>query len=51
MYAAHGIRIFFRGFTAAMMRAFPLHGIVFLGYEFAMKVMSSSDKLMPPLEL
>jgi mannose/fructose/N-acetylgalactosamine-specific phosphotransferase system component IIC len=49
MYSTHGIRIFFRGFTAAMLRAFPLHGIIFLGYEFAMMMMNS-DKIMPPLE-
>lgn len=40
MYSKHGYKIFFRGFSAAMFRAFPLHGIVFLGYEFALRCMN-----------
>lgn len=33
LYKEFGIRIFFRGLTPAIFRAFPLHALIFLGYE------------------
>jgi len=33
IYAEEGFRVFFRGFSPAMMRAFPLHAIIFVVYE------------------
>ncbi len=35
--AAEGPSVFYRGISAAVVRAFPLHGAVFLGYELSMK--------------
>jgi len=37
LYNKDGIAIFFRGFSACIARAFPLHGAVFLGYEMTMR--------------
>ena len=34
-----GVSVFWRGISAAVVRAFPLHGAVFLGYELSMKMM------------
>lgn len=34
-----GVSVFWRGISAAVVRAFPLHGAVFLGYELSMKFM------------
>jgi solute carrier family 25 carnitine/acylcarnitine transporter 20/29 len=36
LYLEEGWRIFFRGLTPAIFRAFPLHAIVFVGYEVTM---------------
>lgn len=36
---AEGPSVFWRGISAAVARAFPLHGAVFLGYELSMKVL------------
>ena len=36
IYKEHGFMIFFRGLTPALFRAFPLHAIIFLGYETTM---------------
>lgn len=36
---AEGPAVFWRGISAAVVRAFPLHGAVFLGYELSMKMM------------
>jgi solute carrier family 25 carnitine/acylcarnitine transporter 20/29 len=38
-YRAEGIPVFFRGLSASLIRAFPLHGMVFLGYEITMKLL------------
>jgi len=35
--AADGVMVLFRGLSASLIRAFPLHGAVFVGYEFSMK--------------
>lgn len=37
-YKQDGIRVFFRGFTLMSLRAFPLNGATFLGYEYSMKI-------------
>lgn len=37
LYASEGIGVFGRGLSAAVARAFPLHGCVFLGYEMTMR--------------
>lgn len=34
-----GVSVLWRGISAAVVRAFPLHGAVFLGYELSMKFM------------
>ena len=39
IYRAEGLSAFGRGLSAAVLRAFPLHGAVFLGYEMTMKVL------------
>lgn len=39
IYKQEGMGVFFRGLNAAVIRAFPLHGAVFLGYELSMKFM------------
>ncbi len=33
LYASHGIAVFYKGVAAAVMRAFPANGALFLGYE------------------
>lgn len=37
-YKQDGIKVFFRGFTLMSLRAFPLNGATFLGYEYSMKI-------------
>ena len=37
IYRVEGISAYWRGMSAAVLRAFPLHGAVFLGYELTMK--------------
>ena len=39
MYRAGGVAVFYRGASAAIMRAFPANGALFLGYEVSMKVL------------
>ena len=41
-YRADGIAVFWRGISAAVVRAFPLHGAVFLGYELSIKFLEKS---------
>jgi len=36
-YRAEGFSVFWRGFQASLLRAFPLHGAIFIGYEMTMK--------------
>lgn len=36
LYNEHGFSVFNRGFSPAMMRAFPLHAVIFLCYETVM---------------
>jgi solute carrier family 25 carnitine/acylcarnitine transporter 20/29 len=38
LYAEHGMHVFFRGLSPALMRAFPLHSIIFATYEYTMKL-------------
>jgi len=40
LYAQEGFGVFFRGFSACIARAFPLHGVVFVGYEITMKLIA-----------
>ena len=40
-YRSEGMRAFFRGFNVALVRAFPLHAILFLGYEYTMQYLIS----------
>jgi hypothetical protein len=35
------VRIFYRGLSATMARAFPVNAALFLGYELMMKLLSS----------
>ena len=39
IYRKEGVAAYWRGLSAAVLRAFPLHGAVFLGYELTMKVL------------
>lgn len=39
MYKYEGLAVFFRGFHIAILRAAPLHAIVFVGYESCMKLL------------
>ena len=32
-YRQEGLQVFFKGFGTALLRAFPLHAFIFLGYE------------------
>jgi len=41
--AAEGPSVFWRGISAAVVRAFPLHGAVFLGYELSMKMLRKEE--------
>jgi len=36
-YKAEGFSVFWRGLSASLLRAFPLHGTIFIGYEMTMK--------------
>lgn len=38
IYKEHGIKGFYRGFSIGCLRAIPMHGGVFVGYEFFMKL-------------
>lgn len=38
-YKAEGLGVFWRGLTPALLRAFPLHAFVFLGYEQTLKML------------
>jgi len=40
-YRESGIRVFGRGFILMSLRAFPLNGATFLGYEYCMKICQS----------
>lgn len=42
---AEGPSVFWRGISAAVIRAFPLHGAVFLGYELSMKFMKPTNNI------
>ncbi|KAK3251411.1 hypothetical protein CYMTET_39247 [Cymbomonas tetramitiformis] len=39
-YAKDGLKVFFRGLDLALMRAFPLHGCIFLGYEVTYSILN-----------
>lgn len=39
-YRAEGMMVFFRGMNIAVIRAFPLHGTIFLVYETVMKLLA-----------
>ena len=41
IYKIDGLRGFYRGFSLAIMRALPLHGGVFLGYEYSKKCLTT----------
>ena len=38
-YQRDGLRVFLRGFTMMSLRAFPLNGATFLGFEYSMKIL------------
>jgi len=40
LYKSHGVRIFWRGLSASLVRAFPLHGCIFVGYELTLKALA-----------
>eukprot|EP01034_Spumella_vulgaris_P041731 gene41731-51714_t len=37
LHTEYGMAVFFRGLSPAIMRAFPLHAIIFVGYEATME--------------
>lgn len=39
LYAEHGIGVFFRGINVSLIRAFPLHGAIFVGYDMCMRAL------------
>lgn len=39
-YAKDGLPVFFRGLDLALVRAFPLHGCIFLGYEVTYSILN-----------
>ncbi|CAM9458360.1 unnamed protein product, partial [Hapterophycus canaliculatus] len=41
---AEGLSVMFRGLGAAMLRAFPMHGLVFLGYETTIDFLDARPK-------
>jgi len=43
-YRSDGWKVFFRGFTLMSVRAFPLNGATFLGYEYSMKLLKHLDQ-------
>lgn len=38
---AEGVPVLFRGVGASMLRAFPMHGLVFVGYETTIGLMAA----------
>jgi hypothetical protein len=40
IHSLGGVRLFYNGATAAVVRAFPANGALFLGYELAMRAMA-----------
>lgn len=42
-YRAEGVGVFFRGMNIALIRAFPLHGTIFLVYETVMKLLGDGS--------
>lgn len=47
---AEGMQVFFRGLGVALVRAFPLHAIIFLGYETTMATLHRDLTPALPLE-
>ena len=45
-YRAEGSRVFFRGLGIAMLRAFHLHGTIFLVYETVMKLLAEDSEML-----
>jgi solute carrier family 25 (mitochondrial carnitine/acylcarnitine transporter), member 20/29 len=43
-YRAEGIAVFFRGLNIAVIRAFPLHGTIFVVYETVMKLLGDGAR-------
>jgi hypothetical protein len=41
LYKDHGMSVFFRGLSPALLRAFPLHAIIFVGYEGSMSFLTA----------
>lgn len=39
-----GAPVLFRGFGASMLRAFPMHGLVFLGYETTIDLLDARPR-------
>lgn len=44
VWAEGGVKAFHRGFGVALLRSFPLHATVFLGYEMTMKMMGNKQQ-------
>ena len=42
-YRAEGIQVFFRGLTPALVRAFPLHGTIFVTYELTLRMLKGGN--------
>jgi len=51
-YQKEGINVFFRGLPVALVRAFPLHACIFLGYEMTLAALHDEDEglVLPPPE-
>ena len=41
LHGKHGVGVFFRGLSPALLRAFPLHAIIFVGYEMTMTALNA----------
>ena len=41
IYKKNGIKGFYNGFSLGIFRAFPLHGGVFMGYEFTKNLINN----------
>lgn len=42
-YNKEGLGVFTRGFVVVSLRAFPINGIIFLGYEITLKLLNAKN--------
>lgn len=48
-YRAEGAQVFVRGLPVALVRAFPLHACIFLGYETTLAALHDEEEEVPHL--